>query len=107
MPAIHQDDPGVLVLGRVEQIARRGGAKPCGVRHHPDLAPMSADERHEAGDPGLFILLLLRIEVRPKAQYLIQLFAATPYGQTPRCKELIAHTLEDLTFLSDQSKELS
>ena len=46
-------------------------------------------------------------EAAAKAQYLIQLFAATPYGQTPRCKELIAHTLEDLTFLSDQSKEPS
>ena len=44
-------------------------------------------------------------EAAAKAQYLIQLFAATPYGQTPRCKELIAHTLDDLSRLGDQAEE--
>lgn len=45
-------------------------------------------------------------EAAVKAQYLIQLFAATPYGQTPRCKELIAHTLKDLSWLGDQADKL-
>jgi hypothetical protein len=42
-----------------------------------------------------------------KAQYLIQLFAGTPYGQTPRCKELIANTLDDIHRLCDQADEPS
>ncbi|MDH3659422.1 MAG: hypothetical protein OEU92_05215 [Alphaproteobacteria bacterium] len=45
-------------------------------------------------------------EAAAKAEYLIQLFAATPYGQTPRCKDLIAHTLDDLSRLSGQVEEL-
>ena len=42
-----------------------------------------------------------------KAQHLIELFAATPYGQSPRCKELIAHTLDDLRRLSKETEELT
>jgi hypothetical protein len=45
-------------------------------------------------------------EAAAKAEYLIQLFAATPYGQSPRCKELIAHTLDDLSRLSDETEVL-
>lgn len=43
-------------------------------------------------------------EAAVKAQYLIQLFAATPEAQDPRYKRLIAHALEDLTRLSDRAK---
>lgn len=39
------------------------------------------------------------LEAAAKAQFLLQLFAATPYGGNPRCKELIAHTLDDLDRL--------
>ncbi len=46
-------------------------------------------------------------EAAAKAQYLIQLFAATPEAQDPRRKELIAHALEDLTRLCDRAKEPS
>jgi hypothetical protein len=46
-------------------------------------------------------------EAAAKAQYLIQLFAATPEAQDPRRKELIAHALEDLTRLCDRAKEHS
>ena len=46
-------------------------------------------------------------EAAAKAQYLIQLFAATPYGESPRCKELIAHALDDLNRLCDREGELS
>ena len=43
-------------------------------------------------------------EAAAKAQYLIQLFAATPDAQDPRRKQLIAHALEDLTRLCDLAK---
>lgn len=46
-------------------------------------------------------------EAAAKAQYLIQLFAATPGAQDPRRKELIAHTLDDLSLLCDSAKEHS
>ncbi len=46
-------------------------------------------------------------EAAAKAQYLIQLFAATPEAQDPRRKELIAHTLDDLNRLCDRAKEQS
>jgi hypothetical protein len=46
-------------------------------------------------------------EAAAKAQYLIQLFAATPEAQDPRRKELIAHALDDLTRLCDRAKEHS
>jgi hypothetical protein len=41
-------------------------------------------------------------EAAAKAEYLIRLLAASPYGQQPRCQELIAHTLDDLSRLSDE-----
>ena len=44
-------------------------------------------------------------EAAAKAQYLIQLFAATPEAQDPRRKELIAHALDDLSRLCDRAKE--
>lgn len=44
------------------------------------------------------------LEAAVKAQYLIQLFAATPEAQDPRYKRLIAHALEDLTRLCDRAK---
>jgi len=44
-------------------------------------------------------------EAAAKAQYLIQLFAATPEAQDPRRKELIAHALDDLNRLCDRAKE--
>lgn len=44
-------------------------------------------------------------EAAAKAQYLIQLFAATPAAQDPRRKELIAHALDDLSRLCDRAKE--
>ncbi|MDH3472733.1 MAG: hypothetical protein OEM59_03485 [Rhodospirillales bacterium] len=46
-------------------------------------------------------------EAAAKAQYLIQLFAATLEAQDPRRKELIAHALDDLTRLCDRAKEPS
>jgi hypothetical protein len=46
-------------------------------------------------------------EAAAKAQYLIQLFAATPEAQDPRRKNLIAHALNDLTRLCNRAKELS
>ena len=46
-------------------------------------------------------------EAAAKAQYLIQLFAATPEAQDPRRKELIADTLDDLNRLCDRAKEQS
>ncbi len=42
-----------------------------------------------------------------KAQHLIQLLATTPYGQSPRCKELISRTLDDLRRLSKQAEVLT
>lgn len=44
-------------------------------------------------------------EAAAKAQYLIQLFAATPEAQDERRKKLIAHALDDLTRLCDREKE--
>ena len=46
-------------------------------------------------------------EVAAKAQYLIQLFAATPEAQDPRRKELIAHALDDLARLCDRAHKQS
>ena len=46
-------------------------------------------------------------EVAAKAQYLIQLFAATPEAQEPRRKKLIAHALEDINRLCDRTREHS
>ncbi len=46
-------------------------------------------------------------EAAAKAQYLIQLFAATPEAQDPRRKRLIAHALDDLARLCDRVKEHS
>lgn len=46
-------------------------------------------------------------EAAAKAQYLIELYAATPEAQDPRRKELIAHALDDLTRLCDCAKEHS
>ena len=43
-------------------------------------------------------------EAAAEAQYLIELFAATPEAQDPRRKELIAHALDDLTRLCDRGK---
>lgn len=44
-------------------------------------------------------------EAAAKAQYLIQLFAATPEAQDPRRKELIAHALDDFTRLCARAEE--
>ena len=44
-------------------------------------------------------------EAADKAQYLIQLFAATPCALDPRHQKLIASVLEDLSRLSDCAKE--
>ena len=46
-------------------------------------------------------------EATAKAQYLIQLFAATPEAQDPRRKKLIAHALEDLNRLCDRAMDHS
>jgi len=46
-------------------------------------------------------------EAAAKAQYLIQLYAATPGAQDPRRKELIAHALADLARLCDRDMEQS
>ena len=43
-------------------------------------------------------------EAAVKAEYLIQIFAETMEAQDPRRKELIAHTMEDLTRLSGREK---
>ncbi|MGF1610905.1 MAG: hypothetical protein ACFCUQ_15995 [Kiloniellales bacterium] len=44
-------------------------------------------------------------EAAAKAQYLIELYAATPEAQDPRRKRLIAHALDDLTRLCDGWEE--
>jgi hypothetical protein len=46
-------------------------------------------------------------EAGVKAQYLIQLFAATPEAQDPRYKRLIAHALDELDRLSGSAKDRS
>jgi hypothetical protein len=46
-------------------------------------------------------------EAAVKAQYLIQLFAATPEARDPRYKRLIAHALDDLDRLSNRAKDRS
>lgn len=46
-------------------------------------------------------------EAAVKAQYVIQLFAATPEAQDPRRKRLVAFTLEDLGRLNDSTKDAS
>lgn len=46
-------------------------------------------------------------EAAAKAQYLIQLFAATAEAQDPRRKELIAHALDDLTRLCERAEKPS
>ena len=46
-------------------------------------------------------------EAAAKAQYLIQLFAATAEAQDPRRKELIANALDDLSRLCERAKERS
>ncbi len=46
-------------------------------------------------------------EAAAKAQYLIQLFAATPEALDPRRKALIAHALDDLNRLCDRDMEHS
>ena len=46
-------------------------------------------------------------EAVAKAQYLIELFAATAEAQTPRRKELIAHTLDDLARLCGRARDRS
>ena len=46
-------------------------------------------------------------EAAAKAQYLIELFAATPEAQDPRRKKLIAHALDDLSRLFDRAGEQS
>lgn len=43
-------------------------------------------------------------DVAVKAEYLIQLFADTPDARDPRRKELIAHTMADLTRLCEREK---
>lgn len=43
-------------------------------------------------------------EVAVKAEYLIQLFADTLEAQDPRRRDLIAHTMEDLTRLCEREK---
>ena len=42
-----------------------------------------------------------------KAKYLIELFAATPEGQDPRRKDLIAQTLDEIGQLCDRAKDPS
>ena len=42
-----------------------------------------------------------------KAQYVIQLFAATPEAQSPRRKELIAQALDDLARIAGRAKDPS
>ena len=44
-------------------------------------------------------------EAAAKAQYLIQLFAATPDALHPRRGELIAHTLDDIARLCERTKD--
>lgn len=46
-------------------------------------------------------------EAAAKAQYLIELFAATAEAQDPRRKELIVHALDDLNRLCDLAKDPS
>ncbi|MBT7509695.1 MAG: hypothetical protein HN650_04675 [Rhodospirillaceae bacterium] len=43
-------------------------------------------------------------EAAMTAQYLLQLIAATPAGQEPRCKDLIDQSFDDLTRLCNDEK---
>ena len=54
-------------------------------------------ERHAIAAPSTTWL-----EAAEKAQYLIQLFAATPEGRDPRRQELIARVLNDIAILSNE-----
>jgi hypothetical protein len=56
-------------------------------------------ERHAVAAPSTTWL-----EAAEKAQYLIQLFAATPEGHDPRRQELIARVLDDFAILSNQAE---
>ena len=56
-------------------------------------------ERHAVAAPSTTWL-----EAAGKAQYLIQLFAATPEGRDPRRQELIARVLDDFAILSKQAE---
>ena len=42
-----------------------------------------------------------------KAQYLIQLFAATPQADDPRCRQFIEQTLDDLACLCACAQDFS
>jgi len=44
-------------------------------------------------------------EAAAKAQYLLELFAATQEAQDPRRKQLIVHTLEDLARLCREAND--
>ena len=56
-------------------------------------------ERHAVAAPSTSWL-----EAAEKAQYLIQLFAATPDGRDPRRQELIARVLDDFARLSNEAE---
>lgn len=58
-------------------------------------------ERHAVAAPSTTWL-----EAAEKAQYLIQLFAATPEGRDPRRQELIARVRDDFAMLSNQAEPL-
>jgi translation initiation factor IF-3 len=56
-------------------------------------------ERHAVAAPSITWL-----ETAEKAQYLLQLFAATPEGRDPRRQELIARVLDDFATLSNKAE---
>lgn len=101
-----------MTEGPVELDGRRGMAaqKATELRRERLLAFQHQQEALRLRQEELEKLLLAAAaetwpEAAAKAQYLIQLFAATSEAQDPRRKQLIANTLDDLVRLSDVEKE--
>lgn len=102
------DDP----KGPVDLDTRRGMAaqKDTEVRrqriHHQKADKVALQRRHDELEK---LLMAAPAETWPEAaaaaQYLIQLYAATPEAQDPRRKRLIAHALDDLTRLCEGENE--
>ncbi len=75
-------------------------------RHHAAKADQEAAERQEKDFEELLLASPAETwpEAAAKAKFLIELFSATPEAQDPRCKNLIAQTLGDISRLSDRAK---
>lgn len=98
---IDLDDYRDLVAQRATDVRRR---------HHDALRAQAASLRRLQEELEELLLEAPAnswSEVVPKARYLIRLFAATPEAQEPRRMQLIADTLNDLTWLFARNAESS